>query len=418
MPVVEDLSATALAEADALSVAFPKNWISVVGMMAIMRTTILLLLGFCLPLFAEDPVPPVLEIGKKGPDFTLKDFNGKQYSMKDFDEAKILVLMFTANHCPDARSAAPRMAELHARYSGKGVAFVAIACNDPKALRPDELGYCAHGDSFEEMKPFAEENGWKFPYLYDGDTQKITSAYGAQATPHVFILDDKRLLRYSGRIDDYKRKFGPLTEESYVVKALDAMLAGKEIETKTTGAFGCSTKWSFKREMVAKDQDKWESFEEKLDELDADSAKELAANKGQKLRIVNFWSTTCGPCIAEFPDLVDTYRRFQNRPVELITISLDPIDDKDKVLKFLTKEHCAMSPRAAKSVEAEGRTTNNYIYKGNPDQLIEAFDPKWSGAMPLTLLIEPGGKVVWRHQGQFEPLELRRALIKWLDVNG
>lgn len=386
--------------------------------MTIMRTTILLLFSLCLALLADDRVPPVLEIGKKGPDFTLKDYDGRKHSMKDFADSKMLVLIFTANHCPDARSAAPRMAELHKKYSDKGVAFVAIACNNPAALRPDELGYCAHGDSYEEMKPFAEENGWKFPYLWDGDTQKITSAYGAQATPHVFILDKDRILRYSGRIDDYKRKFGPLKGDSYVVKALDAMLAGKEVEEKTTRAFGCSTKWIFKKEFVAKDQERWESFEEKLDVLEAQSAKQLATNHGKKLRIVNFWSTTCGPCVAEFPDLVDTYRRFQNRPVELITVSLDPIEDKDKVHEFLIKQHCAMSPRAAKSVEAEGRSTNNYIYKGNPDRLAEAFDAKWTGAQPYTILVEPGGKVIWRHQGRFKPIELRQALIKWLDVNG
>ncbi|MDX1680653.1 MAG: redoxin domain-containing protein [Akkermansiaceae bacterium] len=383
-----------------------------------MRTTFLLLLSLCLPLVADDRVPPVLEIGKKGPDFTLVDYDGKEYSMEDFDDSKILVLIFTANHCPDARSAAPRMAELHEKYSDKGVAFVAIACNDPEALRPDELGYCAHGDTYEEMKPFAEENGWKFPYLWDGDTQKVTRAYGAQATPHVFILDDERILRYRGRIDDYKRKFGPLKKDSYVVKALDAMLAGEEIETKTTRAFGCSTKWSFKKEFVAKDQALWEALEEELDILDPGEAVAIAQNDTEKLRVVNFWSTTCGPCVAEFPDLVDTYRRFQNRPVELITVSLDPIEDRDKVLEFLTKQHCALSPRTAKSVKAEGRSTNNYIYKGNPDQLAEAFDPDWTGAMPLTLVIEPNGKIAWRHQGQFKPLELRRAIIKWLDVNG
>ena len=386
--------------------------------MTTMRITLPLLLSLCLSSVADDRVPPILEIGKRGPDFTLKDYDGKEYSMKDFDDAKFLVLIFTANHCPDARSAAPRMAELHKKYANKGVAFVAIACNNPEALRPDELGYCAHGDSYDEMQPFAEDNKWEFPYLWDGDTQKITSAYGAQATPHVFILDQDRILRYSGRIDDYKRKFGPLKDDSYVVKALDAMLAGKEIEEKTTRAFGCSTKWIFKKEFVAKDQAKWEALKEKLDVMDETIAKEISANKGQRLRIVNFWSTTCGPCVAEFPDLVDTYRRFQNRPVELITISLDPIEDKDKVLKFLTRQHCALSPRTVKSVEAEGRTTNNYIFKGNPDKLAEAFHSKWGGALPLTLLIEPGGKVAWSHQGELEFVELRRAIIKWLDANG
>jgi len=376
---------------------------------------ILLLISLGLGLVAAAMEPPVeLELGKLAPDFSLPGIDGKTRQLADFKDAKILVLMFTANHCPDARSAAPRMAELDARYRDKGVAFVAISGNDDKALRPDELGYSPYSDSFAEMKPFADENGWKFPYLYDGDAQKVTRAYGAQATPHVFVFDEKRALRYRGRIDDMKRKFGPLGE-SYVVNAIDALLAGGEVKEPSTRAFGCSTKWSDKRESVAEDQKRWEALEVKLDTLDAAAAKVLAKNDTQKLRVVNFWTTTCGPCIAEFPDLVDTYRRFQNRPVELITISLDPASSRAAVEKFLKAQHAALSPRTVKSVEAEGRATNNYLYQGNPDQLAEAMDPKWGGALPLTLLIEPGGKIFWRSNQEIDALELRRQIVKWLD---
>lgn len=363
---------------------------------------------------AADQPPPVLEIGKSAPEFTLPGVDGKDYSLADFADVKLLVVIFTCNHCPDARAAAPRMAELYEKYVDEGVGFVAISGNDPLALRPDELGYGVYGDSFPEMKPFAEKNGWQFPYLYDGDSQEVTTAYGAQATPHVFIFDEKRILRYSGRIDDMKRKSGPLGE-SYVVDAIDALLAGEEVETEVTRAFGCSTKWSYKRESVGRDQERWEAIEETLELLDAEAAKALAANESQKLRLVNFWSTTCGPCVVEFPDLVETYRRFQNRPVELITISLDPLEDKAKVLAFLEKQHAALSPRTAKSVEEEGRRSNNYLFKGNPDDLAEAFDPDWGGAMPHTLLIAHGGKILWNHTGIVDPVELRGQIVKWLE---
>ena len=373
-----------------------------------------LLISLGLGLSAAVAEPPVeLELGKQAPDFSLPGIDGKTHQLADFKDAKILVLMFTANHCPDARSAAPRMAELDARYRDKGVVFVAISGNDDKALR---LLLLATRPLFSLgfMQLFAEENGWKFPYLYDGDTQKVTRVYGAQATPHVFIFDDKRALRYRGRIDDMKRNFGPLGE-SYVVNAIDALLAGGEVKEPSTRAFGCSTKWSEKRESVVEDQKRWEALEVKLDTLDAAGAKALAKNDTQKLRIVNFWTTTCGPCVAEFPELVDTYRRFQNRPVELITISVDPPSSKAAVGKFLKAQHAALSPRTAKSVEAEGRTTNNYLYQGNPDQLAEAMDAKWGGALPLTLLIEPGGKIFWRSNAEIDALELRRQIIKWLD---
>lgn len=394
-------------------IASQSNSRTVPCMTTSLRLLFFALLSLPLAAAANQP-PPVLEIGQSAPDFTLPGIDGQDHSLGDFADAKLLVVMFTCNHCPDARAAAPRMAELYAKYADQGVAFVAISGNDPKALRPDELGYGVYGDSFPEMKPFAEKNGWQFPYLYDGDTQEVTTAYGAQATPHVFIFDQDRVLRYSGRIDDTKRKPGPLGD-SYVVDAISALLAGESVDPVTTRAFGCSTKWSYKRESVAEDQARWEAIEETLAMLDAEAAKALAANKSEKLRVVNFWSTTCGPCVVEFPDLVETYRRFQNRPVELITVSLDPVEDENKVLGFLTKQHAALSPRTAKSVQAEGRTTNNYLFKGNPDDLAEAFDPKWSGAMPHTLLIAPGGDLLWRHTGIVEPDELRRQIVNWLE---
>ena len=364
-------------------------------------------------LTAAEP-PPVLPIGSKAPDFTLPGIDGKSHSLGDFSDAKVLVLMFTSAHCPEARASAPRMADLDTKYRDKGVAFVAISGNHPDALRPDELGYSPHGDSAEEMKPFAEENGWKFPYLYDGETQAVTTAYGAQATPHVFVFDDKRLLQYNGRMDDAGRKFGAVGK-SQLVDAIDAVLAGREVEVKTTRAVGCSTKWLFKRESVAADQKKWEAKEVTLDTLDAAAAEKLRKNATEKLRIINLWSTTCGPCIAEFPDFVDTYRRFQNRPVEFISISLDPTTDREKVAKFLTSRHAALSDRTLDSVVKEGRKSNNYIFEGNPDDLAEAIDPKWTGALPLTLLVAPGGEIVWRTNDEIEPLALRRAIVKWLD---
>lgn len=375
-----------------------------------------ILVAIAFPLMAAEP-PPVMPIGGKAPDFSLPGTDGKSHKLTDFDAAKVLVVMFTSNHCPEARAAAPRMAELDAKYRDKGVAFVAISGNHPDALRPDELGYSPFGDSFEEMKPFAEENGWKFPYLYDGETQKVTTAYGAQATPHVFVFDEKRVLHYNGRMDDAGRKFGP-GGKSHLANAIDSVLAGTEVAEKTTRAVGCSTKWLDKREAVAADQKKWESLEVKLDLLDAATAKKLRENSTEKLRIINLWSTTCGPCVAEFPSLVDTYRRFQNRPVELITISLDPPAARENVAKFLKSRQAALSPRTATSVTKEGRATNNYLFDGNPDDLAEALDPAWGGALPLTLLVEPGGKIVWRTNDEIDPLTLRRELVKWLDAQG
>jgi len=366
-------------------------------------------------LAADPPTPPVLAIGSPVPDFSLPAIDGKTYKLADFADSKVLCLIFTCNHCPDAIAAAGRMEEIHKAYKDKGVAVVAINSSSPLGLTPDELGYGAHGDTFEEMTPFAKDSGWTMPYLYDGETQTLSAAVGAQSTPHVFIFGEDRKLAYTGRMDDAARKTGPV-EKSFIKDALDAVLAGKPVAEPVTRSFGCSTKWLWKKDWRDKDQKAWEAKEVTLETLDADAAKKLRENASGNVRLINFWSTTCGPCVAEFPDLVDAYRRFQNRSFDMITISLDPVADQAKAQKFLAKQHAALSDRTKPSVEKEGRKTNNYLFSGeNPDKLAEAIDSEWTGAQPHTVLLSPEGKIVWRHSGQVDPVEMRRQIVKALE---
>lgn len=364
-------------------------------------------------LLAEE-VPKVLPIGSDLPGFSLPGIDGKTHTEKDYADAKILCVIFTCNHCPDAVAAAARTEEIYQDYKDKGVAIIGVNANNPASLRPDELGYSPYSDSFEEMKPFAESYGWTFPYLYDGESQKFAMACGAQSTPHVFIFDSDRKLRYTGRMDDARRSSGPV-KKSYIRNALDALLAGEAVKEPVTRSFGCSTKWLFKGDNVAKDQKAWEAKPVTLNDLDEALAKKLRENKSGNVRVINFWSTTCGPCIAEFPELVETYRRFQNRNVDFISISMDPEESKAKVKKFLESRHAALSDRTRPSMEKEGRSSNNYIWTGdNPDKLAEAIYPEWTGALPLTVVISPEGEVLWAKNAGLDFVELRSEILKGL----
>lgn len=381
-----------------------------------MRFPILLALGlFAFPILAKE-APKVLAIGSPAPDFRLPGIDGQELGLKDFASAKALCLIFTCNHCPDSVAATKRMAELHEDYAPKGVAIVAVNPNNPVGLRPDELGYSPYGDSFEEMKPFATEAGWKFPYLYDGEKQELAFACGAQSTPHAFLFDGDRKLRYTGRLDDGGRNSGPV-EISQIRNALDAVLAGKEVPEPVARSFGCSTKWNWKAESVAEDQKKWEALPVTMEEVDAKDAAKLAKPLPERVRLIHFWSTSCAPCMAEFPDLVDTYRRFQNRTFDMVTISLDKVDRAGKAQKFLAEQHAAISPRTLPFLKKEGRTALNYRFSGeNPDALAEVIDPEWSGALPHSVIVDSTGKVLWRHTGQVDPVELRRAILVALDT--
>ena len=343
---------------------------------------------------AEDPVP--LEIGAKAPDFKLPGVDGKTYSLANFSKAKILAVVFSCNHCPTAQAYEERLIKMVKEYTQKGVAFVVISPNDPKAVRLDELGYTDMGDSFEEMKVRAKNMKYNFPYLYDGKTQATSKAFGAIATPHIFIFDKERKLRYQGRIDDVEKPTRtPNNLDSR--NALDALLGGKEVAVKTTKVFGCSVKWASKLGEGDKFKERWAAEPVDVSLIDEAGIKDLIKNNTDKLRLINVWATWCGPCITEFPDFIEMNRMYRARDFEFISISADDPAQKEKVLKFL------------KGKEASNK---NYLWSiEDKYKLIEAIDPKWQGALPYTILVEPGGKIVYGKQGAINVAEMKRAII-------
>jgi len=149
------------------------------------RTLIIVSVIFCITSVSFSAQYRSLEIGQKAPDFNLPGVDGRNYRLADFADAKVLVIIFHCNHCPTAQAYEGRIKKLAADYRGKSVALVAISPNDPKSVRLDELGYSDMGDSFEDMKIRAKDMKYNFPYLYDGEDQKVSLAYGPARTPHV-----------------------------------------------------------------------------------------------------------------------------------------------------------------------------------------------------------------------------------------
>jgi thiol-disulfide isomerase/thioredoxin len=194
-----------------------------------------------------------LEIGAQAPDFDLPAVDGRNYRLSDFADAKVLVIVFTANHCPTAQAYEDRIMKLVTDYKDKGVAVVAISPNDPLAVRLDELGYSDMGDSLEEMKLRAAERKFNFPYLYDGRTQSVSLKYGPVSTPHVFIFDKERKLQYTGAIDNNEDP--SKVKKNAVRDAIDAILEGREVAVKKVKTFGCSIKWADKRKSVQNGQE-------------------------------------------------------------------------------------------------------------------------------------------------------------------
>ena len=338
-----------------------------------------------------------LPIGSKAPDFKLPGTDGKIYSLASFKNSKILVIVFTCNHCPTAQAYEDRLIKLTKDYAAQGVSVVAVMPNDPKSVQLNELGYADLGDSFKEMKIHAKRKQFNFPYLFDGENERMSKAYGPIATPHVFIFDKDRMLRYSGRIDDVEKPTG-IPKNLDTKNALDDLFTNKPVTIKTTKVFGCSVKWAEKEDLVLKAQNEWATQPVTLDTIGVNGIMDLIKNNSDKLRLINVWATWCGPCVNEFPDFVIINRMYRKRDFEFISISADNPQKKEMVLKAL-----------------KNMTASNTNYLFNLDdkyKLIEAVDTNWIGSLPYTILVEPGGKIVYSKQGPINPMEMKTRIVE------
>jgi peroxiredoxin len=341
--------------------------------------------------------PKTLEIGAAAPAFSLPGTDGKTYTLNNFKENNILVIIFTANHCPTAQAYEERIAKLYDEFHLKGAGFVLVSPNHPQAVCLEEMGYTDLGDSFEEMKVRASDKKFPMPYLFDGEKQEMAIAYGPTTTPHVFIFDAQRKLRFCGRIDEMENPYEKAMEHD-TRNAIVALLDKKPVPVEKTKTFGCSIKWASKVEWRNKLDDDWKKKPVEIIEADLNGIKEVLANKSGKYRLVNVWATWCGPCVIEYPEFITLQRMYGARDFEFVSISTDGIKKKDKVLEFLKEKNSAVK---------------NYLYTAeNKYPLIEAVDKNWSGSLPYTLLIAPGGEVVFSHNGVIDPPEVKKEIMQ------
>jgi thiol-disulfide isomerase/thioredoxin len=182
--------------------------------------------------------------------------------------------------------------------------------------------------------------------------------------------------------------------------ALDAVLAGQPVAVEKTRAFGCSIKWAGKAQSVREYMAKLAAEPVTVEPVNAEGLRALRKNDSGKVRLVNFWATWCGPCITEFPELVTINRMYRHRNFELVTVAAQFPDEKKEVLDFLTKQQAS---------------NRNLIFAdGDKYKLMEAFDKDWNAALPYTVLISPTGEYLYKVQGQIDPLELKRIIVRSL----
>jgi peroxiredoxin len=340
-----------------------------------------------------DAEHPVMKIGTHIPDFTLPGADGKMHSLKEWNGAKFLMIVFECNHCPESQNYESRIKALYDDYKGKGVQLVAINPNDPASVRLDELGYTDLEDSLPEMKIRMADRHITWPYLYDGATQETATKFGVVATPHVFIFDQDRKLRFEGEIDNNQRP--DLVKTKDTRNALDELLAGKPVTVPQTRVHGCSTKWKSKQVGSQSREAEMERIMQEpvtLDTVDADGLKKLKQNDSGKVELVTFWSSKCTTCGDSLHAMETTWRMFRLRAFTLVTVNTDPASSKDAVMAVLNQQHASTS--------SGGRfTAKNLQSTLDLAKTQAAFGAKWKPGELYTVAIGADGKVLWEHEG-------------------
>lgn len=348
------------------------------------------------PIVLEELQVTPLAIGAEMPAFELPDMNGRLVSSNNFKDAKILVIAFISNHCPTAQAYEDRLISFTKDYQDRGVQVVAINPNSSLALLPDECGYSDLDDAFETMIVRAEHKGYNFPYLYDGDNHAASLKFGPVSTPHVFVFDADNKLRYNGRLDGIERPGTANAEDLRL--AVEQVLLGEEVTNPVTSTFGCSVKWSWKASWADKVNKDWISRPVEISQIDESGVRELMKNNSEKLRLINVWASWCAPCVIEMPELVMLQRYYENRAFELVTISADYLDKESEALKVLKKNNVAVQ---------------NFIFSDKEKQkLTSAIDPEWRGSIPYSILIEPGGNIIYKTQGVIDDLAIKRIIVE------
>ncbi len=177
-------------------------------------------------------MPFTLPLGAPAPDFALPATDGNRYTLASFSQAEFLVIFFTCNHCPYVTGSDESTRDTANKFSDRGVAFVAINANSVNTYAED---------SFASMVTRMQEHRFPWVYLHD-ESQSVALRYGALRTPHFYVFDKERLLRYCGRGVDKPRDASKATQFD-LNEALEALCEGRQPDNPLTNPIGCNVKW-------------------------------------------------------------------------------------------------------------------------------------------------------------------------------
>ena len=335
------------------------------------------------------------------PPFQLPGIDGRIYDSTEFNKSELLVIVFLSNHCRTSQIFQHRIIRLATEYRNKGLAVVAISPNDPEAILPDELSHSELGDTLPEMALRAKKLLYPFPYLYDGKTQEVAKAYGVRVTPHAFLFDKKRKLRYSGRIGDPKN---PEREDRAELRiAVNSLIHGIEPAVVRGLVFGNSIKWIKDRVIAQKTRERFARESVYLKNANIRTLQFVRRNDSKLPKLIYVWSNKDKNNRQELLQLAAIHKIYRKRGLKLVTICVDGNDFTDVAKKLL--------------IETQSSGTN-YICSGTDiSPVVELRAEEGIETTPFLGLLTSEAKIFYRSTKGVEPLTIKRHIIEALNLN-
>ena len=334
------------------------------------------------------------------PPFQLPGVDGRIYDSTEFNKSELLAIVFLSNHCPTSQIFQHRIIRLAKEYRSQGLAVIAISPNDPEAILPDELSHSALGDTLPEMALRAKELQYPFPYLYDGKTQEVAKAYGVRVTPHAFLFDKKRKLRYSGRIGDPKNPEREDREELRI--AINSLVQGIEPEVVRGLVFGNSIKWIKDRIIAEKTRERFARESVYLKNANIRTLQFVRRNDSKLPKLIYVWSNKDKNNRQELLQLSAIHKIYRKRGLKLVTICVDGNDFTDVAKKLLSETLSSGT---------------NYICPGTEiSPVVDLRAEEGIETTPFLGLLISEAKIFYRSTKGLEPLTIKRHIIEALNL--
>ncbi|MBT5716722.1 MAG: thioredoxin family protein [Opitutae bacterium] len=330
------------------------------------------------------------------PPFRLPGVDGNIYDSREFKKSELLAVVFLSNHCPTSQIFQHGIISLAKEYRNQGLQVIAISPNDPEAILPDELSYSVLGDTFSEMVLRSKELQYPFPYLYDGKTQEVSKSYGVRVTPHAYLFDKNRKLRYSGRIGDPKNP--DRKDRDDLRHAIISLIHGTEPVVVRGLAYGNSIKWIKDRIIVEKARSRFSRESVYLKKSNSRTLQFVRRNISKLPTLIYVWSIKDMNNRQDLLKLASIHKIYRKRGLKFVTICVDGKECFDAAKKVL--------------VETQSSGTN-YISTGTEiSPVADLRSEEGFLTTPFLGLLTPEAKVYYRSNNKINSLIIKRNIIK------